>query len=108
MELVACMEEADLRVELEWTPREANQEADALSNHDSIYFAEEMRIPLAFGNENCTVLQEMLAHGETFEAERKEVRERARTSGQTWPHASNKKTQRNDANKRSRAMVISS
>ena len=81
MELAACMEEANLRIELEWTPRESNQEADALSNQDSVGFTEELRVPLSLENEKWIVLQEMLAQGEIFEKEKKEVREQAQAAG---------------------------
>ena len=77
------MERANLRIELEWTPREANQEADALSNQDSTGFTEELRVPLSLEKEKWIVLQEMLAHGELFEKEKKEVREQARATANT-------------------------
>ena len=86
MELAACMEESNLRIELEWTPRESNQEADALSNQNSTGFTEELRVPLSLEDEKWIVLQEMLTQGEIFEKERKAVREQTRVAAQTSSH----------------------
>ena len=75
MELSARMEAVNARMEVHWTPRERNEEADALANFETKGFSEEHRVQLELQNMDWYVLPEMLEFGQTFQEERKQAKE---------------------------------
>ena len=63
MELAAYSKKMGLKASAEWSPREANHEADALANGDLSQFSPELGIPV----NQWTVLQQALVHEEEAE-----------------------------------------
>ena len=62
MEAAAQMEARGLDLSLSWVPREANQEADDLSNFRFLRFAEENRITADFTNLPIKVLPDLFEY----------------------------------------------
>ena len=52
---------------MEWSPREANREADALANGNFSLFTPELRIPVSSQRLQWTVLHQALDHGRAAE-----------------------------------------
>ena len=85
MELSAQMEDKHMRVNLQWTPREFNSEADALSNFDFRGFCEEHRIGFDLKETRWLVLDALLDFGAKFQLEKKKAQEVSRRKRQR-PH----------------------
>ena len=75
MELSAQMEDKGMRVNLQWTPREFNSEADALSNFDFRGFSKEHRIGFDLKETRWLVLDALLDFGAKFQLEKKKAQE---------------------------------
>ena len=67
MELAAYSKKMGLKASVEWSPREANREADALANGELSQFTPELRIPVDARQLQWTVLREALSHGKEAE-----------------------------------------
>ncbi len=67
MELAAQMERKNVRVGLDWCPRELNSEADALANGDFTRFNPDYRIDLDVTTTDWLVLNDLMRHGEAHE-----------------------------------------
>ncbi len=67
METAAQMERKNIRVSLDWCPRDLNSEADALSNGDVSSFTPELRVELDVANINWIVLNKLMDHGVAHE-----------------------------------------
>ena len=67
MELAAYSKKMGLKASVEWSPREANREADALANGELSQFSPELRIPVDARQLQWTVLREALSHGKEAE-----------------------------------------
>ncbi len=63
MELAAQMEHKNVRVAVDWCPRDLNAEADALANGDATLFDEDRRVTLDVGSINWLVLDVLMKHG---------------------------------------------
>ena len=71
MELTAQLMQRGLELDLNWTPRLQNLQADALTNADFRGFDEALRVHVDVGSHPWLVLPEMLASGRSlFEAVR--------------------------------------
>ncbi len=70
MELAATLDDLDMRFDLNWTPRDFNQEADALSNSIYTGFSEDLRIHVDPHNFSWHVLDTVMELGRQFYAER--------------------------------------
>ena len=77
MELAAYSKKIGLKASVEWSPREANREADALANGVLSQFTPELRIPIQPQQLQWPVLQQALAHGK----EEEEAYQAAKVSG---------------------------
>ena len=67
MELAAYSKKMGLKASVEWSPWEANREADALANGDLSLFTPELRIPVSSQRLQWTILHEALDHGRVAE-----------------------------------------
>ena len=85
MELAAQLEDKNWRLEMQWSPRELNSEADALSNGDHAGFDPKRRVHLDLSQVKWKVLDKLMAHGLAFQAERnarrKKKKRRTKASG---------------------------
>ena len=63
----SIFEEMGLRVFVEWSPKEANREADALANRDHSQFSPELRIPVSPQHLQWSVLTQAWFMGERLE-----------------------------------------
>ncbi len=70
MELSVLLERRGMQLDLEWTPREMNTEADRLSNGDSRGFNEALRVHVNVEDMGWEVLDDLLASGAELEARR--------------------------------------
>ncbi len=66
MELSATLESRGVQLELEWTPRDWNSEADALSNGDTTGFLPENRVDVDPRTLRWEVMDELMRHGANF------------------------------------------
>ena len=80
MELAAQMEQRGCWIDLTWTPRELNQEADDLSNLRTGSFDESLRVPIDLVNSGWLVLDRTLEQGRDFFAGLAELRARRKQS----------------------------
>ena len=78
MELSAQLEKKNWRLDMQWAPRDFNQEADALSNGNTAGFHPENRVEIDPEKTPWIILDRMMHHGLKFEEERKK-RVRRRT-----------------------------
>ena len=78
MELSAQLEKKNWRLDMQWAPRDLNQEADALSNGNTAGFHPENRVEIDPEKTPWIILDRMMHHGLKFEEERKK-RVRRRT-----------------------------
>ncbi len=69
MELSCVLEAANIRLALEWSPRELNREADRLSNFDYRGFSESRRLDTAAALGDWHVLDQIMATGMKFQEE---------------------------------------
>ncbi len=67
MELSCILEAANVRLALDWAPRELNQEADQLSNLDTRGFEETNRIDAGEALRNWHVLDQIMRTGMEFQ-----------------------------------------
>ena len=67
MELAAYSKKMGLKTSVEWSPREANREADVLANGELSQFTPELRIPVDSRRLQWTVLRQALSHGKGSE-----------------------------------------
>ena len=67
MELAANSKKMGLRASVEWSPRQANREADPLANRDLSQFTRELRIPLNHQQLQYSILTQTLASGREAE-----------------------------------------
>ena len=74
MELAARTAAARCRLQLEWTPRESNDEADALSNGRTEGFDPAKRILVDLASVRWLVLTELMESGRQFSQELRAVR----------------------------------
>ena len=74
MEMSAQMEAIGARVEVHWTPRERNEEADALSNGTFEGFDMEKRVTVNVEQCKWLVLKELLMYGAEFQEERARIK----------------------------------
>ena len=66
MELCAQLERRHLELDLRWRPREANVEADALTNGSYESFTPALRVPVDFAALRFIHLNELLARGADY------------------------------------------
>ena len=66
MEMAAQQERLGIHLDLAWTPRETNAEADALSNLDFEGFSENLRIKVDLGRVNWLVLGRFMSLGTKY------------------------------------------
>ncbi len=78
MELAAQLERHEMRLNVEWTPRDLNQEADDLSNFRFAGFHPAHRLGSRLEDINFIVLDRLLCHALEFEEARREARAGAR------------------------------
>ena len=78
MEMGAQMDRLGTRLELRWVPKDKNVEADALSNGNLHGFNEKLRMPVKVFNLKWMVLDDMIASGDEFQADRQVKRTWAR------------------------------
>ena len=71
MELAAQAEMRGVRMEVEWTPRERNQEADDLSNLLTSSFDHHKEVKINLKGQSWLVLPELLAAGQQFHEQKK-------------------------------------
>ena len=83
MELAVRMEEAKARVDVHWTPRDRNAEADRLANGDCSGFDPALRLDLDWAHIKWRVLDKLIATGQAFHAQKLEDRA-AGLRRQTW------------------------
>ena len=76
MELSAQLQSRQLWLDLEWTPREANTEADALTNEDFTAFDERHRLPVDVGNLPYMHMKKYLARGADLYAALERLRQK--------------------------------
>ncbi len=76
MELSAQLEAHNMRLEVEWAPRESNQEADDLSNGISEGFTERHRTEIDLATFPWIVLNRLVSHALDFERTRPPKRKR--------------------------------
>ena len=69
MPIAAQAARVGCKLQLEWTPREANVEADALSNGDASGFDPDKRIAVAMNSGSCLVMPEFMEEGRKYEKE---------------------------------------
>ena len=69
MELAAQTARMGCRLQLEWTPRESNVEADALSNGDATGFNPEKRIPVSMDGGGWMILPEFMGEARKWDKE---------------------------------------
>ncbi len=74
MELACVLEDLGLNLQLAWTPREHNAEADALSNGNSAGFSKENRLHCELPELPFHCLPKFMELGETFYRQRDEVK----------------------------------
>ena len=74
MELAVRMEEAKARVDVHWTPRDRNAEADRLANGDCSGFDPALRLDLDWAHIKWRVLDKLIATGQAFHAQKLEDR----------------------------------
>lgn len=79
MQLTSTLADRSLWLDLEWTPRESNIEADALTNNDFTGFDPALRIPVDWDSFPKKVLEDVLAAGLGFEKSIKDMRERQKS-----------------------------
>ncbi len=70
MELSVLLESRGMQLNLEWTPRELNVEADRLSNGDSQGFDPALRVAIDPFNMQWAILDRLLADGAAYERQR--------------------------------------
>ena len=78
MELAAQLEKRGARMDVSWTPRELNDEADRLSNFDTTGFDPQRRIRVRPEKTKWLVLNEVLESGQEFYRERVALQESRR------------------------------
>ena len=71
MELAAYSKKMGLKASVEWSPLEANREADALAIGDFSLFTPELRIPVSAQLLQWTILHQALDHGRVAEEARR-------------------------------------
>ncbi len=76
MELSAQLEARNMRLEMQWSPRDLNSEADALTNGDYTGFNPEHRIAVDLGAIPWLVLNRLMAHALDFEESRQRAKRR--------------------------------
>jgi hypothetical protein len=64
-----------LWLHLDWVPRDQNQEADALTNHDFSQFSESNRVPVDVANVDWIVMPELMKTGMAFYEELQAIKE---------------------------------
>ncbi len=69
MELATLLDDANLRMDVRWTPRERNQEADALANGDFSSFSAANRVHLDAASAKWKVLDKAMTEGLRFYSE---------------------------------------
>jgi hypothetical protein len=69
MQLATMLSARGLWLRLNWTPREANTEADALTNEEFQGFEDSLRIPVNWSELPMNVLRDVLSEWEAFETE---------------------------------------
>jgi hypothetical protein len=87
MELSVLLERRGLQLDLEWTPREMNQEADRLSNGDASGFAEQMRVHVDVNDMGWEVLDDLLVTGAALEARRQAAAQHPAATRRNAPKA---------------------
>ena len=87
MELSAQLEAREADVELDWAPRDVNQEADDLTNEVFGAFDPALRITTAFEELPWLVLPRLMREGAAFFADMQAARKK-RKGGQSWPRRS--------------------
>ena len=73
MELAAQAEARRLRIELEWAPRDLNEEADALTNSDASAFNPDLRVDMRLDKLKWLVMPELMEAGMDFDREKREL-----------------------------------
>ncbi len=66
MELAARLEASRIHLDLDWVPRELNQEADDLSNGKVAAFSSQHRVPVDLATVEWRLLQRLKAEGAEF------------------------------------------
>ena len=77
-ELAVVLELQGVALELNWVPRDQNEEADALSNEEFSAFTAANQIPVQPDKLPFKVLGKLLDLGESFYAERDAIKDRAK------------------------------
>ena len=82
MELATCLEASRLQLDLDWVPRELNQEADDLPNGIFDKFDPELRVPVDLDMVQWQMLDRLMKEG----AEYYDATTRAKRARQGDPH----------------------
>ncbi len=76
MEIAAQLEARRARLRMTWSPRDANSEADQLSNGDTTGFDPSLRVPIQPERIQWLVLDKLMAHALEFEQSRTRGRDK--------------------------------
>ena len=91
-EFAAQLRKLRLNLDLQWIPRNQNEEADALTNCDFGAFSEDRRIHVNISELKCLVLDEMFRAADSLNADMKD-RRAAQSAGTGAPAKSREQKQ---------------
>ena len=81
-ELAAQLKARGMVLDLEWAPRDQNEEADALTNRDFSAFSPALRIDVKIEDLKWLVLDDLLKSADQLYQEVRAMREKSATPGQ--------------------------